>query len=1024
MADNVTGTTPLPISWDLGAVGNAGAIPVRVWFDVDSVVQQAQQPQTQQFANFDAKANEDCINGNMLAVNQRFVVYSVKNGLIRVLRRQGSMRTLLRANVDSVVTDIRFFQDGDLLATVASNILKSSIIIWRIFEQPPEVGSEILLELSSTKMKMSRVFWHPFNVHVFCLLHTNVQGSVVASLVDTNALRRQPPNEKCHHPTSSFDEEFLNTKSILTVQSSAPGGQPCSVMTDLAWSPRDCRYLLTCHKGGEIILWDLQNITTRLDGTRGPAQVRILQETKDEILTRCFFLPHDDQILFGKSNGGRLTPCFATATNKNSTVTLWSPFLDSSSPAPSKLQVLSLERPSPSYLLDVVSGIPAPDGSPMSSFIVMADRHSGNILAFHLQAQWDPPGTGGNNEIVSAAKRSLLVGANYVVPFKTRYPIFSFNVQCEHTTDIAEEELVDQGGLIFDTRLYSYQSKLVQCLTLTSYMCLPPDAPWSNATPGVRVERLFPKNDMISPITPAQIDRDQAEGDEGVEVDNNIQYDEDYDYDGENDDEDDDDEEEDNGQTDSAPAEAVSGNNPFANWLGAIAAKAADNTVVAPPMPPPPPHIPQTPVPKLSPTSSVPAVASATAGPKTYAVPVVTAPPASDLPAPDGEPLAFLSPSDFVANGPISEKKPEPSPEKKQTSSSNTNDSSNKKTGKPGKKSNKKNAPANDSNVTILKRDAAPRSPPRPAVHNMPDIAHEIRQAVKEEMKNSVIPVLKSTIKEALSASIIRPLQTSIDQLLKQGVTVDHDTLSASLAGSLDPPLRAAFADSMRNVFIPTLESVTGQILEKLSENLASSAAETNGNANKDISAMSSQLSTMTELVAELTREVQALRDIQNRQVPAAPQPVQRPQPAVNNIEATKAEIRRLLAEKNFEAAFTKAVSASTAELAVFCCAHADVTEVLAMQKAQLSQPIILCLMQQLGTVVQSGRNTNLQVELEWLQDLALSLDPKDHQIQQHVPRVLQQLVLSINNRMSSGDPNLRRPLQRLLSIIRGIPLS
>ena len=188
---------------------------------------------------------------------------------------------------------------------------------------------------------------------------------------------------------------------------------------------------------------------------------------------------------------------------------------------------------------------------------------------------------------------------------------------------------------------------------------------------------------------------------------------------------------------------------------------------------------------------------------------------------------------------------------------------------------------------------------------------------------------------------------------------------------------------------------------------------------------MSSQLSTMTQLVAELTREVKALRDAQSQQAPsAASSPgAPAPAPAVNQMEAMKGEITHLLAEKKFEAAFTRAVSASTAELAVFTCSKADVNEVLGMP-IKLSQPIVICLMQQLGTVVATGRNTNLQVELEWLQDLAMSLDPTDAKISQHVPRVLQQLVTSINTRVQEGDPNLRRPLQRLLSIVRGIPMS
>lgn len=86
---------------------------------------------------------------------------------------------------------------------------------------------------------------------------------------------------------------------------------------------------------------------------------------------------------------------------------------------------------------------------------------------------------------------------------------------------------------------------------------------------------------------------------------------------------------------------------------------------------------------------------------------------------------------------------------------------------------------------------------------------------------------------------------------------------------------------------------------------------------------------------------------------------------------------------------------------------------------------ILLCLMQQLGTLIGvSSQSKNMQLELEWLQEIALSLNPNDPTIAKHVPNVLQQLVANINGRMGQNDPALRRPLQRLLKVIRGMQMS
>jgi len=1004
---DVTGTTALPVS-------SAGS-PVRVWFDVESVSSETQQPQTQQIANFEAKANEDCINGSTVAVNQHFVVYTVKNGLIRVLHRHSTLRTLLRGHQEERVTDCRFFQDGDILATCGHNAEKSTIVVWRVFERPPEVVAEKLLEIVSVKTKITRVLWHPFNPNQFWMIHTNAHGRNMASLVETTKLQ-QVQAVGGNHGSAVFFKDYTIMNNGITIQSTDASLYD---VTDLAWSPLDSRHVLTVHSSGEIVLWDLKTLMPRGDGTLAPTRVQSLTQEPPQPLTRCMFLPHDNKAA-SSSSANAMTSCFVTASDQNATITLWSPFemnaKDGSAVKPQKIQVLSLERPSPSYILDVVYSITPPEASPMSSFLIMADRHAGKILAFHLKAQW--------GEDDATNKKTLLVGSDYVVPFKTRFPTYSWSVQSAPAADITEEELVDQGGLIFDAKLFAYQSKIVQSLTLTSYMLLPPESTWMDPTPGVRLERLFP----VQSAHVSVVDEDDA-----IETAMADFKEEQFeDYDGE---EDYGEGNEDKDEGDGVAA-VPTGNgddlatNPFANWLGAIAAT-SDPAGAPPPLPPvankpaPPPGI-SAPVPTPVPPQK-----------KEFAVPVVSAPPASDLPAPSGEPMAFLSPSDFLPGGgkpPI-----EPTPEKTKQEASGKRSAT-----KSGKKTKKKDQQANNGggeaqDVSILKRESTPqresksKSPKRErstpsapvAADQIPDIAKEIRMAVKEEMKMTVVPAIENTIKEALDASVVRPLQASIDSLSQKGVTVDHDKVSASLASSVDPSLRAVFTENMKTVFIPTLESVTGQILEKLSENLA---AESNGTASKELVAMSSQLSTMTELVAELTREVHALRSAHTSlQQDAASAPVvsaRQAAPEVNQMEAMKAEILRHLREKQFEAAFTRAVSASTAELAVFCCANADVNEVLGVPQIQLSQPIIICLMQQLGTVVATARNSSLQVELEWLQDLAMSLDPKDKTISQHVPRVLQQLVTSINTRVAEGDPNLRRPLQRLLSIVRGIPIA
>ena len=80
--------------------------------------------------------------------------------------------------------------------------------------------------------------------------------------------------------------------------------------------------------------------------------------------------------------------------------------------------------------------------------------------------------------------------------------------------------------------------------------------------------------------------------------------------------------------------------------------------------------------------------------------------------------------------------------------------------------------------------------------------------------------------------------------------------------------------------------------------------------------------------------------------------------------------------------------------------------------------------MQQLGAAMATtSAQEALNIELQWLQEIALTLDPSDAAIQRHVPTVLQQLVGSVNQKITEGNPQLRRPLIMLLQVIRGMQM-
>lgn len=965
------GTTPIPTAL-------ADGRPVEISLDMSGVDSVAQQPQSQQIAVYEAKPNEDCINGSLLDVNQHFVVYAVKNGLIRVLHRHSAMKALLRGHAGQQVTDIRFFLDGDVLGTVGSKGTESTLIVWRVFQQSPEIMSEKLLEIPSSSFTMSRLLWHPFNPNQFWMFHTTETQITAATLVETTRITTAVHKEESH--------AVCQLHSPYCVMDGAVQLADATSITDLAWSGRDSRHVLTVHEGGSIILWDLKQTEENDGDFTTPKQVAVLEKDSGIANSRCCFLPHENAVS-RQDQTDAITTCFVTASDNNSVVTLWSSFTESKLPI--KLQVVRLDNPSPSYVLDLCFG-PAPqDASPPSCFLVVADRHKGKLLALHVQAQWN------------ANQKAICVGSDYVVPFQLKHPIYSWSVVCSPTQDISEEEIQEQAGLIFDMKLFSYQSKVIQCLTLTSYMCLPPEHGYQDSTRGITVRAL----DGSAP----QEDVDTVEP----------EYDEDYDV------EDDEEDEPEAPEPSSLPAPETGGGmgNPFANWLGAFASKPTPTP--DPPLPPPPPP-------------STPADGMIMADPP-------EAPPALDILPPGFTPDVTATGSETASTGSSQLLNPlellaSNNTEQAQPKEQQQNKNKSKKTRSKSPKG-KKNKAKDDGKISILKRDKSPAVAPPPVPSNQSatdleslanilkqqpgtqdvDISKEVSKAVEEAMADQLGPTVQKAVREAL-APFGRSLQSSMDKLGKDGVSVNPKDLEAAL--DVERHLKVAMADTIRSVFIPAIESITAQVLEQA---LKSAPTPPQADQTKALELLIKQLATMNSKMDSMSQEIQQLKASAGTTNPAVASP-QPPMPLPDKTEAIKNEINYLLKQKQYEPAFTKALSESSPEIVVYCCSKADMAFVMGGTPGTppaLSQPIMLCLMQQLGAALIGPSNSemDLQTELTWLQEIALTLNPADASIQRHVPAVLQQLVTNINQKTAQGEPHLRRPLQMLLQVLRGMQM-
>uniref|UniRef100_A0A7S4K9R6 Enhancer of mRNA-decapping protein 4 C-terminal domain-containing protein n=1 Tax=Odontella aurita TaxID=265563 RepID=A0A7S4K9R6_9STRA len=312
----------------------------------------------------------------------------------------------------------------------------------------------------------------------------------------------------------------------------------------------------------------------------------------------------------------------------------------------------------------------------------------------------------------------------------------------------------------------------------------------------------------------------------------------------------------------------------------------------------------------------------------------------------------------------------------------------------------------------------------------------EVQKAVKSEVESAVVPAIDSAVVGSMDKCVTKPLGATIQKSTRDAYKVRTKEVVEGVSAEVGGKVVEAFHKSMREVMIPAYESATRQVFSQVSSAVQSGlAAQTQQRSAHEaemmqlMRAMSSKMDTMSSTIEVLTAEVTKLKaagtGAADAAASAAAADAARQQAeAANRSRAMRDEILGLLRSRDYEAAFTKALSASDGEIAVFACRNADLSDALEGSSPKLSQPILLCLMQQLGAVLAStASESDLRVELAWLQDIAVTLDPADEAIGRHVGGVLRQLVANVNAKMAQEglDHTLRRPLQMLLQVIRGM---
>lgn len=1111
-------TIPLPRSSDVS-------------YDLSSSSSSSQQqPHTTPIAHFVSSPNVHP-TGSLIAVSDSYIVYAVKNGLVRAIDRRKASRTLLRGH--SVrVTDLAFFPSHgggaggrsdartDVLGTVGGEGDDARVLVWRLYDpaavrsdggggssstedaSKEEIGSERLLEVRYAPAV--RMVWHPSNPNRFLLLHRNNSRGAGVVVETTRLATDRHPTERHAVCACGGDGTDLGRAGVVLRAEREDDGHVC---TDVSWSRRDARYLLQCGTGGVVRLWDWRGSSESEQRANATATLRESADVVDSV----HFVHRGKTPESGTHNGGAdndrfLTEPFVSGVRHNTEISLWSGFrVRDGVVGADKLRVLRIADPTVPSPLRLRCATCASDGRRHDrAYVVLADGDAGRLLSIR----------------VDASRRDL----DSVTPFAVKEPVLSWAVlgetiesESDETGDEEEGEIVD--GKVFEVSLFCVQPKAVQLLRLKPKMMRPPSGNEGSLREGLSLLKMEPRQYVVSDATMKSESDTNHVGAEKVDAAH-------YDYEDSDSDEEEEkkgpssDEEDDNDNGFKIVSSPVAGPPPglappgggggdpssFANWLGAIVSPPP--TGAAPSVPPgmeavPPPTrtTPARTQPEkslfLSPMELLKAGGTTTSTsssvPNSHNPP---APPSSSQGRTSSRSANRSPPQKSGIVGPP----PSSSTRRRSPKRSNTpkrsdtpkrgNVDGRSKSGGGGGKSGGNTIPAaapGSQKIHILKRADPPPPPavPPPAVVSSgvagggADASQHVEEIVKRTLhaqlklhEDTVVSELQRCVraetsklhdrtKDALAdaatravadrgqedssarrllreiePAVTKPLVTAVTKHLKDREKKIVREVVDGVRAAVEEPLVREFHKSMREVLVPAYEAATNRVFDQVARAVAPVPGRAAEEQRRSTEHLAAQVVALTRQVAALSGELTAMRTAlannaePSSRAPPAPSPPQTTQH--DPVEALQKEISLLLSQNNHEAAFTKALSASSAEVALFCCKRADLSSLLndangSGGRPLLSQPILLCLAQQLGSVLTITRDvSDVWTVSGWLQDIAVSVDPTDPSIQRHVGEIMRAVVGNVHGKLN-GDPavaadaKLRRKLQMLLQVVRGV---
>ncbi|XP_077424609.1 enhancer of mRNA-decapping protein 4 isoform X2 [Vanacampus margaritifer] len=361
-------------------------------------------------------------------------------------------------------------------------------------------------------------------------------------------------------------------------------------------------------------------------------------------------------------------------------------------------------------------------------------------------------------------------------------------------------------------------------------------------------------------------------------------------------------------------------------------------------------------------------------------------------------------------------------------------------------------------------------------------LTNRMDKVLREEMKKNVPPTILKSLEPVTSqmSSAIASKLTTVEVALKDNVSKvvksknTTDAIGRAAAEAMQGPIQAAYKEAFQSIVLPVFERGCQSMFQQINESFKQGTQEyiqqleVHAKSRKQREQetrdpMIDQLQHMMDgfqnstdqlansitanIRAEIQHQIQMMvgnlqesilshvQRIVKGEVSLAMKEQQAvvtssimqamrsaagtPVPTAHlDYQTQQANILQLLQQGQLNQAFQQALSATDLNLVLYVCETIDSQQVFGQQPCPLSQPVLLSLIQQLS----SNLNTHSELKISYLEDALMNLDHGDPRTRDHMASVLTQVRPKLFAFMQQ-DPHspLTKRARRLMMMLQGL---